>query len=101
MARKGYRSPEFSAAGLLETFADSYADGEIRALAQEPVQNAKDACYRGEVVNVEYRLMRRLANDGKPFYMLTVTDQGTTGLCGETNPARTNWLAQLKRSDRR
>ena len=86
MARVEDRSPEFSAKGLLTTFADSYADGEIRALAQEPVQNAKDARYLNEIVHVEYRLLRRMSNDGNPVFYLTVTDCGTTGLCGETNP---------------
>ncbi len=90
MARADERSPEYSAAGLLTTFADSYADGEIRALAQEPVQNAKDARFRGEVVHVEYRLLRRIANDGKSIFHLTVTDRGTTGLCGETSPIRSD-----------
>ena len=90
MTRAEERSPEYSAAGQLTAFADSYADGEIRALAQEPVQNAKDARYRGEVVHVEYRLLRRMANDGKLIFHLTVTDRGTTGLCGETKPNRAN-----------
>ena len=80
------RSPEYSAAGLLKTFAESYADGEIRALAQEPVQNAKDARYRDDKVHVEYRLLRRMAGDGRSIYLLSVTDGGTTGLCGATNP---------------
>ena len=88
MNRQETRPPEISAKGLLDAFAGSYADGEIRALAQEPVQNSKDARYGNEVVQVEYKLLRRLTDHGKPLFMLTVTDRGTTGLCGETNPAR-------------
>lgn len=88
MAREEERSPEYSAEGLLTTFAKSYADGEVRALAQEPVQNAKDARYSDNMVHVEYRLLRRMANDGNPIFHLTVTDRGTTGLSGETNPNR-------------
>lgn len=90
MANAEDRSPEYSAAGLLTTFADSYADGEIRALAQEPVQNAKDARFHDEVVHVEYKLLRRMASDEKSIFHLTVTDRGTTGLCGETNPNRSD-----------
>ena len=87
MARKGYRPLAMSASGLLQTFADSYSQGTIRALAQEPVQNAKDARFGDEVVHVEYRMMRRMATDGSPFYTLAVTDRGTSGLCGKTNPS--------------
>lgn len=90
MARRQERSPEYSAAGLLTTFAESYADGEVRALAQEPVQNAKDARYRDDMVHVEYRLLRRMDSDGTSIFHLTVTDRGTTGLCGETNPNRSD-----------
>lgn len=88
MARKGYRKPESSAAGLLKKFEDNYEDGLIRALAQEPVQNAKDARLQDALVHVEYRLMSRMADDGKHHYMLTVKDSGTTGLTGDPNPDR-------------
>lgn len=87
MVRDGYRSPGWSASGYLNIFEGSYGDGETRVLAQEPVQNSKDARSGNEIVRVEYRLMRDLSNDGKPFHMLTVTDTGTTGLCGKTNPS--------------
>ena len=73
MVRIGYRPQEMSASGLLETFAGSYGDGEIRALAQEPVQNAKDAGYQDQTVHVEYRLVRRLSKKGMPCVLLTVT----------------------------
>ena len=82
MSRKGYRSPEGIGTGMVESVIESYGtDGAIRALAQEPVQNAKDAGELGKVVQVEYRLIRRFHN-GIPCYLLTVTDRGTSGLCG-------------------
>ena len=87
MARKGYRAPGWSASGYLKIFEGSYGDGEIRTLAQEPVQNAKDARRGDEVVQVEYRLIPRMDNHGNRVYLLTVTDTGTTGLCGSTNPS--------------
>lgn len=86
MVRDGYRPYEMKASGWLETFAKSYSDGETRALAQEPVQNALDACYQDQTVHVEYRLLHRISSDGQSFYLLTVTDRGTTGLCGKTKP---------------
>jgi len=87
MEREGYRAPGWSASGYLKIFEGSYGDGETRILAQEPVQNAKDARSGDKVVRVEYRLMQRIANDGQPFNLLTVTDSGTTGLCGNTYPS--------------
>jgi len=89
MKRKGYRQPGMSASGLLGIFEGSYGDGKTRILAQEPVQNAKDAKSGGKAVHVEYQLQQRLSKNGTPFYMLTVTDTGTTGLCGKTNPSET------------
>ena len=59
---------------------EGYAMGPIRALAQEPVQNSKDAA-KGDA-HVEYRLHRRALPDGTISYMLTVTDRNTTGLQG-------------------
>ena len=86
MEREGYRSPGWSASGYLKIFEGSYGDGETRILAQEPVQNAKDARRGDEVVHVEYRLTPRMDSRGRRVYLLTVTDDGTTGLCGKTNP---------------
>ena len=99
MARKGYRSYETNASGLLKAFSNSYSDGEIRALAQEPVQNAKDARYQRQTVHVEYRLVHRMTNAGMPCVLLTVTDWGTTGLCGKTDPTR-NELINATEEDR-
>ena len=62
---------------------EGYRMGSIRALAQEPVQNALDAVRDGHKrVEVEYRLLRRGNVAGNPCYLLTVTDSGTTGLRG-------------------
>lgn len=88
MPIKGHRPLETGASGLLETFVDNYSDGFIRALAQEPVQNAKDARILNQIVRVEYRLLRRLGKDGRPCYTLTVTDSGTTGLSGKPFPSK-------------
>ena len=57
-----------------------YGMGAIRALAQEPVQNAKDAA-RGNA-HIEYRLYKQCAGNGLDVYMLTVTDSNTSGLQG-------------------
>ena len=63
---------------------DDYKMGSLRALAQEPVQNALDAKRQGQArVEVEYRLLRRTLPTGDRCYLLTVTDRGTTGLRGE------------------
>lgn len=86
MARKGYHTPQLGGSGQLQTFVDNYSDGAIRALAQEPVQNAKDARLRNQVVEVEYRLLWRMGDDGNLFNVLTVTDHGTTGLGGKIAP---------------
>ena len=62
---------------------DSYSMGSLRALAQEPVQNAMDAVRAGQSkVTVEYRLIRRELPDGSTCFLLSITDSGTTGLRG-------------------
>ena len=60
---------------------ESYAMGPLRALAQEPVQNALDE-KSSPLVRVEYQLHSRSTPDGTPYYLLTVTDSGTGGLKG-------------------
>lgn len=65
---------------LVRNIIEGYGMGPMRALAQEPVQNSKDAA-RGHA-HVEYRLHQRHAADGTNVYMLTVTDRNTTGLRG-------------------
>ena len=61
---------------------ESYQMGPIRALAQEPVQNALDE-KSAPTVRVEFRLHSRSTPDGTPYYLLTVTDSGTGGLKGK------------------
>lgn len=67
----------------IQSNIQSYGDnGPIRALAQEPVQNSLDARYNSPIVRVEYRLHERRDSDGRPYFLLTVTDSGTHGLRG-------------------
>ena len=65
---------------VVQNAIESYGMGPIRALAQEPVQNSKDAKHGG-TVRVEYRLLTRQI-ERQPCHLLTVTDCGTTGLQG-------------------
>ena len=65
---------------LVRSIIQGYRGGPIRALAQEPVQNSKDAA-RGQP-HVEYRLHKRRSVDDLDSYMLTVTDSNTSGLGG-------------------
>lgn len=66
----------------VKSIIEGYDMGSIRALAQEPVQNALDAASDGKCVEVEYRLLRRTMTDGESCSLLTVTDRNTTGLRG-------------------
>ncbi|MCY3831523.1 MAG: hypothetical protein OXG85_00825 [Chloroflexi bacterium] len=68
----------------VKSIIEGYDMGSMRALAQEPVQNALDAASDGKCVEVEYRLLRRNMTDGKLCSLLTVTDRNTTGLRGPT-----------------
>ena len=70
---------------LVRNIVEGYRMGPIRAIAQEPVQNAKDA--KNKRVQgpayVEYRLHHVPSiNGGGESWMLTVTDSNTTGLQG-------------------
>jgi hypothetical protein len=65
----------------VRSIIEGYGMGPMRALAQEPVQNAKDE-KKGKTVRVEYRLHRREAPDGRECHLLTITDSGTGGLKG-------------------
>ena len=78
---------------IVRNIIDGYGMGALRALAQEPVQNSKDAAHRGRA-HVEYRLHQRRSPDGADTYMLTVTDSNTTGLQG---PVRS--LADIAQGD--
>ena len=54
---------------------DDYKMGSLRAMAQEPVQNALDAKRHGQQkVEVEYRLVRREIVDVENCHLLTVSD---------------------------
>jgi hypothetical protein len=66
---------------LIENIIQGYGMGPIRALAQEPPQNAKDA-HKQKLVRIKYRLIKQELKDGEICYLLTVTDSGTTGLQG-------------------
>ena len=66
---------------VVESIISGYRMREMRALAQEPVQNSKDA-KRSITAKVEYRLHQRTLCDGAISHMLTVTDTGTSGLGG-------------------
>ncbi|MCY4464657.1 MAG: hypothetical protein OXE46_03895 [Chloroflexi bacterium] len=71
-------------AQTVSNIIDSYKMGALRALAQEPVQNALDAKRLGHsAVMVEYRLLKRSTDKVGNCYLLTVTDTGTTGLRGQ------------------
>ena len=65
----------------VRSIIEGYGMGPMRALAQEPVQNAKDE-KKVKTARVEYRLYRREAPDGKEYLLLTITDSGTGGLKG-------------------
>ena len=65
---------------IVSNIIDGYGMGPIRALAQEPVQNSKDAA-RGRA-HVQYRLHRHRSRGNADVLMLTVTDSNTTGLRG-------------------
>lgn len=81
--RKARRAADDNVADVINTI-ESYSCGSIRALAQDPPQNALDARLNGQQVHVVYELMQRYLSDGKKMMILTITDSGTTGLQGPT-----------------
>ena len=72
-----YTTPPQNMVQVVENIVQGYSMGAIRALAQEPVQNSKDA-KNSSTAHVEYRIHDR----GEAGFMLTVTDCGTRGLGG-------------------
>ncbi len=78
-------TPPANMVNEVRNIVDSYGMGPLRALAQEPVQNAKDE-KKGKTVRVDYQLHRRQSQDGREYYLLTVTDSGTGGLKGPVLP---------------
>lgn len=82
--RMARRAADNNVADVVNTI-EGYSCGPIRALAQDPPQNALDARRnRGEIVHVTYRLFERNVSDGEKMNILTITDSGTTGLDGPT-----------------
>ena len=68
---------------IIKNSIKEYGASPIRALAQEPVQNAIDARVDNLTkVRVVYRLLRKWDANGQLCMMLTVTDRGTFGLRG-------------------
>ena len=92
--RKGRRPADNNVQDVLSTI-DNYQSGPVRALAQDPPQNASDARRnRRDEGKVEYVRHNRKDADGSDFTLLTITDSGTTGLDG---PMLT--LADLERRE--
>jgi len=79
-----YLSPPRNMVQEVRNIVEGYRMGPLRALAQDPVQNASDARMpdASGPVEIEYRLCERRLDDGAPMFMLTVTDKNTTGLLG-------------------
>lgn len=68
---------------IVDNTVNGYRMGPLRAIAQEPVQNSKDAArHKRQTVSVVYELHKRTLSDGTDAHMLTVTDSGTKGLGG-------------------
>ncbi len=80
---QGYQPTSTNMVQIIDNVIKGYKMGSLRALAQEPVQNSKDASLDGQTVKVEYRLHRRTLADGTQTHMLTITDSGTKGLGGD------------------
>lgn len=82
MSNPSFTNTSINMVQLVRNTIEKYSS-EIRALAQEPVQNSIDAARsKKSTVNVEYRLLRRKTFEGDNCFLLTVTDSGTTGLGG-------------------
>lgn len=79
----GYQPTATNMVAVVRNIIDGYRMGAVRALAQEPVQNSKDAATsKSTRVRVDFELHRRELRNGEPAAMLTITDSGTTGLGG-------------------
>jgi hypothetical protein len=77
-----FQAPPTDMVRVVRNIIESYKMGPLRALAQDPVQNALDAAAGGGPVSVEYRVHGRQLADDTEINLLTVTDAGTTGLRG-------------------
>ena len=78
---RNYGSTSTNMVQVIESIISGYKMGSIRALAQEPVQNSKDA-KNSQIARVVFQLHERPLANGRMSHMLTVTDSGTTGLGG-------------------
>jgi len=79
-----YITPPRNMVQEVRNIVEGYGMGPLRALAQDPVQNAYDARSPDAEgpVRVEYHLHERTQPSGIPMHLLTVTDSNTTGLRG-------------------
>lgn len=78
-----YRSTATNMVAIVDNTIEGYNMGPMRALAQEPVQNSKDAALtKKQTVKVVFELHQRTLSNGQTAHMLTVTDSGTKGLGG-------------------
>ena len=78
-----FRPTATNMVNIVDNTINGYRMGPLRALAQEPVQNSKDAALtKKQKVVVMYELHKRILQDGTDSYMLSVTDAGTKGLGG-------------------
>lgn len=79
----GYQPTATNMVAVVRNIIDGYRMGAVRALAQEPVQNSKDAAIsKSARVRVDFELHQRELRNGEATAMLTITDSGTTGLGG-------------------
>ena len=79
-----FRPTATNMVATVKNIIDGYRMGPLRALAQEPVQNSKDAAVtKSQTVSVKYELHERTLRNGTFVHMLTVTDSGTKGLGGD------------------
>ena len=78
---RSYGSTSTNMVQVIESIISGYKMGAIRAIAQEPVQNSKDA-KNSQMARVVFQLHERPLENGSVSHMLTVTDSGTSGLGG-------------------
>jgi hypothetical protein len=79
-----YTTPPRNMVQDVRNIVEAYDMGSLRALAQDPVQNAYDARRPGVhgPVRIEYQLHERSQQSAMPMFLLTVKDSNTTGLLG-------------------
>ena len=79
-----YTTPPRNMVQEVRNIVEGYDMGPLRALAQDPVQNAYDARRPGAdgPVRIEYQLHERSQHSGMPMFLLSVKDSNTTGLLG-------------------